>query len=90
MKKPEYKFVEVTWADANSGTGWLRIGDPTRDLPSSCACVTRGWLIREDANAVVLAGTMGLPEGAEHEAEFNQVIAIPRGMVIKKREMKYA
>ena len=84
----EFKFVEVSWADANSGTGWLRVGDPLRDLPSSSACVTRGWLIKEDEEAVVLAGTMGLPEGPDHEHEFNQVIAIPRGMIKLLRNLE--
>lgn len=84
----QHKFVEVEWADANSGTGWLRDGDPERDLPEPSVCTTRGWLVKESVEGIVLAGTIGHPQGHERDPEWNQVIAIPMGMVLNLRELE--
>lgn len=76
-----YKLVMVEWDDANSGIGWLRVGDQDRDLPEPSACKTVGWLIKEEIAGIVIAGTLGAPSGQDKGHEFNQVIAIPMGMV---------
>lgn len=71
------KFVEVTWLDANSGNGWEKVGD----LPKVSVCTTRGWLVREDLDGIVIAATIGSPNGDQEEPEYNQSICIPMGMV---------
>lgn len=65
------KFVEVRWVDAMRGDGW----SPLSDAPHVVRCITRGWLVKEDDEQVVIAGT------TSGDGEYGEMIAIPRGMV---------
>lgn len=77
-----WKFVDVTWIDANSGTGWQKM----KDVPEGSVCSTRGWLIKETPDWITVAATVGSPDGVSHEPEFNQVITIPQGCITKLAE----
>lgn len=77
------KFVEVTWLDANSGTGWLK----KADIPKPSPCTSRGWLIHEDLDGLTLAATIGHPDPGVQDAEYNQTISIPMGMVTELKEL---
>lgn len=72
------KFVEVRWVDAMRSDGWCVLAE----APHVVKCITRGWLIREDDEQVILAGT------TSGDGEFGEVIAIPRGMVTAMETLK--
>ncbi len=79
-----YKFVEVEWLDANSGGGWEQM----HELPEVAMVHTRGWLVKQDLEGIVVSGTWSPkdPEKGDKE-QFNQSIAIPMGMVVNLREI---
>lgn len=73
------RFVEVEWYDASSSAVWCG----PEDLPSITSCITRGWLVDESDQAVVIAGTLQLKG-----PDVGEVITIPRGMVKRIRRCK--
>ncbi len=79
------KFVEVSWLDAHSVATWVDVDEP---LPGPGVCVTRGWLVKETKEYLVLAGTLSLnPSGTVYA--FGEVITIPKGgFVTKVKRMK--
>lgn len=66
-----HKFVEVEWLDANSDTGWKK----PADFPKPTPVRTRGWLVQEAIDYVVVAGS------THADGEYGELIAIPMGMV---------
>ncbi len=74
------RYVEVEWMDAQSVATWV---DAEEVLPAPIACVTRGWLVKETKEFVVLAGTMSLTRSGKPSG-FGEVIAIPKGGFVKK------
>ncbi len=79
------KFVEVNWMDAHSVATWVDVDEP---LPSPVACVSRGWLVKETKEYLVLAGTLSLTSSGKVYG-FGEVIAIPKkGFVVKMKRMK--
>jgi len=66
-----HKFVEVEWLDAKSESSWVT---PDK-FPGPVAVRTRGWLVRECLDHIVVAGTV------HAEGEYGEIIAIPMGMV---------
>ncbi len=79
MSAKRVHFVEVHWNDATSCATWREPGD----LPHVQACVTRGWLLEDGKEEVVIAATVQV-EGPD----VGEVIAIPRGMVKRIRRLK--
>ncbi len=78
------KFVEVEWLDAISVAEWRTLSN----LPKPAKCVTRGWVVKEMDDYVVLAGTMLYKEDGSID-EVSELLVIPkRGMVKKMRRVK--
>ena len=75
-----FKFVEVTWKDVCFSDAW----EDLDDLVSPAVCVTRGWLVAEERDHIVLAMTIG----EEDDDEVGGTWAIPKGMIMKKRVMR--
>ncbi len=70
------KFVEVKWDDAHSTAEWTE----RKSLPPVTKCVSRGWLMRDDAEAITLAATLQISNGDD----VGEIVTIPRGMVVGK------
>jgi hypothetical protein len=81
--KAPFKYVEIEWTDANSGTGWETHDKLAKIIP----VLTRGWLVYEDVYQVVVAGTWSPDQGENGKEQYNQTIAIPMGMVVNLREV---
>ncbi len=77
-KRP--RFVEVEWDDAHSTAEWTE----RTKLPDVTKCVSRGWLLRNDKEAVTLAATLQIQNGDD----VGEIVSIPRGMVKKMRTLK--
>jgi hypothetical protein len=64
--------VEVEWEDAISIGKWMddfaSIKPPT--------CVTRGWLVHETTDFIILAGTIS------EAADYGEIICLPIGMIV--------
>ena len=73
------KLMLVHWMDANSAAGWtdLHNFEPDHGLTFSV-----GWLVHEDEQCLVLAGTWD-----ETTETFNNYIQIPKGMIKMEREI---
>ena len=80
MGKKPLRFVEVEWHDAHSTAEWTE----RKSLPSVTKCVSRGWLLRDDKEAVTLAATLQVENGDD----VGEIVSIPRGMVQKMRTLK--
>lgn len=80
MAKKRPKFVEVEWSDAHSTAEWT----DRKSLPPVTKCVSRGWLLRDDKEAVTLAATLQIENGDD----VGEIVSIPRGMVQKMRALR--
>lgn len=78
-KPKRVPFVEVHWSDAASCATW-RGPD---ELPHVQPCMTRGWLLEEGKDEVVIAATIQVDS-----PDVGEIIAIPRGMVKRIRRLK--
>lgn len=76
-----YKFVEVVWDDAVSAAGWLSPGN----LPEPERIRTRGWLISEKDDYVVLASSIDVSE--DEDLDVGATWTIPRGMIVEVNEL---
>lgn len=79
MEYTAKKFVEVMWIDAVPGDNWVTIDD----LPEPRIMRTRGWLIAEHNDYIVLAGTLDADNGF-----YGETLALPRGMIDVMHELK--
>lgn len=70
-----HKFVEVQWLDANSDSAWV----VPRKFPKPVPVITRGWLVAEEIDHVVVAGSYIADDG--EGPIYSEIIAIPMGMV---------
>lgn len=84
MADSRYALEEIYWDDAVSLTGWRLGTDPAITL---ARCMSIGWVIKEDDKMIVLAGTKGVDDEEQGEAEdqFNEVGVIPKGMITSRR-----
>lgn len=72
-------FVEVLWRDAEGSPGWHT--QEELDAITVPLVTTRGYLVREDKEMIVLA--MG-----HHEGSYLNLHTIPAGMVRKVTRLK--
>ncbi len=79
MEFTDKPYVEVMWIDAVPGDNWLSLDD----LPEPRMMRTRGWLIKEHNDHVVLAGTLDADNGL-----YGETLALPRGMIEVMHELK--
>lgn len=69
--------VEVTWLDTvHEDDTWIK----PEDFPLPAVCYTRGWLIKEGEDFIVIAGT--IDENGE-KSSVGDVNTIPRGCVVE-------
>lgn len=80
-KSMKYKYVEVEWNDAQAESGWA---DDPDDLVRCVRCVTRGWLVKETQEEVVLAMALGI----EDFPTVGGTWAIPRSMIHEVRSLR--
>ncbi len=80
MGRKRPRFVEVEWSDCVSTAEWTE----RKNLPKLTKCVSRGWLLRDDKEAVTLAATLQVENGDD----VGEIVCIPRGMVQKMRTLK--
>jgi len=71
-----FDFVEIIWQDACMEVGWEAIKELK---PVTALCCSRGWLIKEDADTIILAACYS--PFTEKEDETNVHSHIPKGMV---------
>ena len=76
VKMPDYRYVEIHWVDAIGVEGGWVTGD---DLPVPTPHVTRGWLIHDVPDHVVIAATCGFDY--KGEVGYGEVLCIARGMI---------
>ncbi len=74
------KFVEVEWLDACMGSGW----EGPRELIAPHRCRTRGWLVKEEKDYIVLAHSIGVEDGDE---DVGGTIAIRRVDIKRTRRV---
>lgn len=74
----KWRFVSIDWLDAHSNATWVAIAD----LPKPSRITTRGWLVHETPDHVVVAGSF-----QHEEDEFGEVIAIPSGCIVSIEEI---
>lgn len=94
MKKPRRKllgrFVEMRWWDAQSKLDWIEYKSPEWEKLGACPVTTRGWVVKETARALTLAGTVS---NDGRSWDFSEVITIPRAWgtikVIDKRRLNF-
>ena len=70
------KVILVEWVDAVCGAGW-----EIESKPELHPCTTLGYLINEDADAVVIASTLSLGSN-------NARMVIPKAWIKKRKEIK--
>jgi hypothetical protein len=80
MGKKFPPFVEVFWDDAQSTAEWVE----RNAIPKTPRHVTRGWLIEDSEERLVIAATLQLTEGDS----LGEVVTILQGMVVRKRVMR--
>ena len=73
---PAFRYVEIHWVDAIGVEGSWVTDD---ELPTPAAHVTRGWLIKDTPDYVVVAATFGFDD--KDEMGYGEVLCIPRGMI---------
>lgn len=70
-----FKCVEVVWVDSiSNGEGWVS----EKDLPSPARMTTRGWLVKQEAEYVCIAGTYYKTDNMM----FGEAVAIPRLCIV--------
>lgn len=78
--QPFAYYLEVEWEDAASNDGWA---DKDTDLGPEII-LSRGWLVKEHATYITLANTIH----KESDHQFGGTQTIPRGNIVKCRELK--
>jgi hypothetical protein len=76
------KVVEIVWLDACSGNEWCG----TSEFPKPVKVTTRGWLVHEEPDYVVMAGTF--QHHADGTAIIGECIAIPCGCIYEIAEIR--
>lgn len=83
MAKEIYPFIEVIWDDAASNINeWVS----PADLAKPERIISRGWLVREDANYVVVAAS--IVAAGSIEDDVSNVTCIPKGMIVERNPLK--
>lgn len=77
-KVRKYKFVEVTWEDAVTYSGWKTEEALNEMVPD--ICVTTGWLLRRTDKHLIMAHTRS-------EEEFTGVVIIPAKWIVKVKKV---
>jgi hypothetical protein len=80
-----WSLVQVLWLDsADPNDSWVRASDWSE--VGQLDCVSVGWLIGEDSEAVVLASHISDPE--EEVPRANGIMAIPKRAILGARRLK--
>lgn len=74
MRKLPWKYVEVEWSDPVSTVKWVESMNP----PPPQKCLTRGWLVEDGLDFIVLVGTVS--DDDDHWS-WSEVLSLPRGCV---------
>ncbi len=80
MKK-KFKYVEVLWLDAVMSGGWENLARLVTPEP----VISRGWLVADEKEHIVLASSIGAMPGDE---DVGGTIAIRKADILKQRRLK--
>lgn len=72
------RYAEVRWLDAVCTNSWVAING--KDNEDVAECISRGWVMKETDNQIVLCGSISISEDKLVDGA-NNTIAIPKGMV---------
>jgi hypothetical protein len=76
IRLPSFRFVEIHWHDAiGVAGGWVK----DDELPTPIPHISRGWLVRDEPDHVVIAASFGHDD--KGELGYGEVLCIPRGMI---------
>lgn len=85
VRSDPYPLLLVRWVDSTSPrSGWIRL--QKWEGVGSLECVSVGYLISEEANALTLAPHLAYPDDPE-QCQGNGIITIPRGAVISAERL---
>ncbi len=84
--RPKFELVLVEWADSRQPTtAWeMVVGMPERDY---CACVSVGWLLRDDKKVKVLAANVA---DIGNEMQAVGILVIPTACVLRMKLLREA
>jgi len=74
----EWPFVEVIWRDTVSVCEWVTMAT----LPKIAVMSSRGWLVIDDPEHVIVAATYEIPTSSAGVDCLGDVVAIPRGCIV--------
>lgn len=78
---PFYR-VTIRWLDAFSEDGWTDYTDG--DVVARHEVITTGWVIRDDADYVVVAGTVSPDPRKPGNWQVSGAMGIPHGCIIAR------
>lgn len=80
-----FKRVIIDWLDAFSEDGWADFDD--KDVRSEHPVTTIGWVIREDDNYIVVAGSISPDPRKSGNWQVSGAMGIPKGCITGRREL---
>jgi hypothetical protein len=82
-----WPLVQVLWLDsADPNDNWVRVSD--WEEVGGLDCVSTGWLVGEDSEAIAIASHLSNPE--EESPRANGLMAIPKAAILAARELEPA
>lgn len=81
-----FRRVTVCWLDAFSEDGWVDHDDA--EVVARHEVVTTGWIIREDVEYVVVAGTVSPDPRRRGNWQVSGAMGIPKGCVLRRIEVE--
>lgn len=83
----DWPLVLVEWIDPSSDGGWLELDAILADVASrDDHCRTVGWIIHDEADYVVVAGSVGLVMDGKRQV--GDVSKFPRGCLVSVTPLK--
>jgi|TARA_R110000787_G_scaffold285541_2_gene401526 hypothetical protein len=82
-KKASPKLYYIEWTDpATEHAGWFELNKETLDKLEPVLCKSVGWLIKENKDYIVVAGSL-----IEKENMASCDVSIPKGLIKIKQEL---
>lgn len=88
IEKENQKLVYLQWQDAHASVGWFDEEDLKEKIQRAMWIVEEvGWIVYEDENEIHMVGRRGLWT-KEEAMEYGLYQRIPKGWIIKRKEME--